>query len=407
VSALVADGPLPLPAEGGRGAADAGTIDAAAPVAASSASAPLVAQAPVVTPAPSPRAYARSRAVGQSLIPALAALAITIVLFSLAVGLAGFSPFQVWSLIVQGGFGDAFAWQNTLQRAAPLVLTGLAVALPAQAGRVIIGAEGALVLGGLAASAIGDVLADRHAGPILVWPAMGIAGALAGAVWIGIVGWLREKREVNETIASLLMSFIAIALFNQCVETVLRDPASLNKPSTRPLPDALMLPSMPGLDVHWGLALGIVVALLAWSVMRLTPLGMAVRVAGGNPRAALGVGLPVGLLTIGACAAGGACAGLAGATEVAAVHGAANAALIAGYGYSGILIAFAARFSPGGVIPVAILVGGIAASGSLLQRRLGLPDASVVVLLGFAFVALIGCETLRGRTFTLRRKAHG
>jgi simple sugar transport system permease protein len=347
------------------------------------------------------------RGLGQSLVPAAAALGLTVVLFSLAVALAGFNPLEVWSLIAEGGFGDAFAWQNTLQRAAPLLLTGLAVALPAQAGRVIIGAEGALVLGGLAASAIGDVLADRHAAALVVWPAMGIAGALAGGVWIGIVGWLREKREVNETIASLLMSFIAIALFNQCVETVLRDPASLNKPSTRPLPDALMLPSMPGLDVHWGLGLGIVVALIAWAVMRLTPLGMAVRVAGGNPRAALGVGLPVGLLTIGACAAGGACAGLAGSVEVAAVHGAANGSLVAGYGYSGILIAFAARFSPGGVIPVAILVGGIAASGSLLQRRLGLPDAAVIVLLGFAFVALIGCETLRGRRFSLHRRSRG
>jgi simple sugar transport system permease protein len=398
VSSLSATGALPVVASSGEAALPATT--SAATLAAAPAS--VVPAAPALPPSD----RARSRAIEQSLLPPLAALAITIVLFSLAVGLAGFNPVEVWSLIAQGGFGDAFAWQNTLQRAAPLVLTGLAVALPAQAGRVIIGAEGALVLGGLAASALGDQLADRQVAATVLWPAMAIAGALAGGVWIGIVGWLREKREVNETIASLLMSFIAIALFNQCVETVLRDPASLNKPSTRPLPDALMLPSMPGLDVHWGLALGIVVALIAWGVMRLTPLGMAVRVAGGNPRAALGVGLPVGVLTIGACAAGGACAGLAGAGDVAAVHGAANASLIAGYGYSGILIAFAARFSPGGVIPVAILVGGIAASGSLLQRRLGLPDASVLVLLGFAFVALIGCETLRGRTFSLRRKSH-
>ena len=361
-----------------------------------------------MAPAAPSQASQRAQALLQSLLPALAALVLTVLLFSLAVALAGFNPLEVWGLIVQGGFGDAFAWQNTLQRAAPLLLTGLAVALPAQAGRVIIGAEGALVLGGLAASAFGNVLADAKAGPVIVWPAMALAGALAGGVWIGLVGWLREKREVNETIASLLMSFIAIALFNQCVETVLRDPASLNKPSTRPLPEALMLPSMPGLDVHWGLAVGIVVALFAWGVMRLTPLGLALRVAGGNPRTALGVGLPVAWLTVGACAAGGACAGLAGAVEVGAVHGAANASLIAGYGYSGILIAFAARFSPAGVIPVAILVGGIAASGSLLQRRLGLPDAAVTVLLGFAFVALISCETLRGRSFNFgRSKPHG
>jgi len=337
----------------------------------------------------------RLHAVFDAALPALAALAITVLIFSAAVAAAGHDPVEVWTLIWTGGFGSAFAWQNTLQRAAPLILTGLAVALPAQAGRVIIGAEGALVLGGLAAAAIGTALADLS--PVVVWPAMALAGAFAGGVWIGLAGWLREQREVNETISSLLLSFIAIALFNQIVETVLRDPASLNKPSTKPLPDTLMLPPLPGLDVHWGLAIGIVVSLIAWGVMRLTPLGLALRVAGGNPRTALGVGLPVSLLTIGACAAGGACAGLAGAIEVGAVHGAANGSLIAGYGYSGILIAFAARFSPAGVVPVALLVGGIAASGSLLQRRLGLPDASVTVLLGFAFVALIGCETLRGR----------
>jgi len=346
---------------------------------------------------PAPPLAARLRALADALLPAAAALVITVLLFSAAVGLAGFDSLEVWGLIVMGGFGDAFAWQNTLQRAAPLILTGLAVALPAQAGRVIIGAEGALVLGGLAAAALGRALGLAALPPLLVWPLMALAGMVVGGFWIGIVGWLREKREVNETIASLLMSFIAIALFNQMVETVLRDPASLNKPSTHPLADAYMLPAMPGLDVHWGLGVGIVVAIVCWAVVKLTPLGLALRVAGGNPRTALGVGLPVMALTIGACAAGGAAAGLAGAVEVAAVHGAANASLIAGYGYSGILIAFAARFSPVGVVPVAILVGGIAASGSLLQRRLGLPDASVTVLLGFAFVALIGCETLRGR----------
>ncbi len=346
-------------------------------------------------------AMSRAAAVADAALPVAAALLITVLLFSAAVGLAGFNPLQVWVLIYDGGFGDAFAWQNTLQRAAPLMLTGLAVALPAQAGRVIIGAEGALVLGGLGAAALGTVLGGTS--PWAAWPLMALAGMLAGGLWIALAGWLREKREVNETISSLLLAFIAIALFNQCVETVLRDPASLNKPSTQPLPEALMLPAMPGLDVHWGLAAGVLLALLAAVVMRYTPLGLALKVAGGNPRTALGVGLPVATLTVGACFAGGAAAGLAGAIEVAAVHGAANGSLIAGYGYSGILIAFAARFSPAGVVPVALLVGGIAASGSLLQRRLGLPDAAVTVLLGFAFVALIGCETLRGRSFFWNR----
>jgi simple sugar transport system permease protein len=339
----------------------------------------------------------------QAGLPALAALAITIAAFSMAVGVAGFNPVEVWQLIYKGGFGDAFAWQNTLQRAAPLILTGLAVAVPAQAGRVIIGNEGALVLGGLAAASTGLWVGSWPVG--LAWAAMALAAMVVGGIWIGIVGWLREKREVNETIASLLMSFAGIAFFNQLVESVLRDPASLNKPSTRPIAENLALPTLPGFDVHWGLVLGIVLALIGWVVLRFTTLGLALRVAGGNPKAALGVGIPVAWMTIGACAVGGACAGLAGAVEVVAVHGAANASLISGYGTTGILIAFAARFSPAGVVPVAILVGGIAASGSLLQRRLGLPDAAVLVLLGFAFVALIACETLRGRSFRFGRKA--
>ena len=107
--------------------------------------------------------------------------------------------------------------------------------------------------------------------------------------------------------------------------------------------------------------------------------------------------LPANRLILLACALGGACAGLAGAVEVAAVHTNANASLIAGYGYAGILVAFIARQNPLAVIPVAILFGGFGAAGSLLQRRLGLPDASVLLLQGIAFVLILASEALRER----------
>ena len=123
--------------------------------------------------------------------------------------------------------------------------------------------------------------------------------------------------------------------------------------------------------------------------------GFALRVVGGNPRAAQLVGLPATRLILLACGLGGAAAGLAGAVEVAAVHTSANAALIAGYGYAGILVSFIARHHPLAVIPVAILFGGFGAAGSLLQRRLGLPDASVLVLQGIAFVLILASEALR------------
>jgi simple sugar transport system permease protein len=321
------------------------------------------------------------------------AIVVALLLFGLIVSFAGVSPVEVWVLLFKGAFGDWYSWQNTLQRAAPLMLTALCVAIPARAGLVVIGGEGALVLGGLACAALAQALPlpTNLAGTVMVC----VAGALAGALWVALAGWLRQYRGINETISSLLLAYVAIGLFKHLVEGPLRDPGSLNKPSTPALDEGLLISTIAGSDVHWGLVIGVVVCLVAGLWLRLTPSGFAVRVVGGNPRAAQLVGLPATRLVVLACALGGAAGGLAGAIEVAAVHTSANAALIAGYGYAGILVSFMARHNPVAVIPVAILFGGFGAAGSLLQRRLGLPDASVLLLQGIAFVLILASEALR------------
>ena len=154
----------------------------------------------------------------------------------------GYSPLQFFTLMYTGGFGSSFSLQNSLQRATPLLLTALCVAIPARLGLVVIGGEGALVLGGLMAAAV--------AVPLLGLPrAGGLAGhgrspgTAAGRSASALVGALRHYRGVNETISSLLIAYIAIAIMNQLVEGPLRDPASLNKPSTLPIGDAYMLPA--------------------------------------------------------------------------------------------------------------------------------------------------------------------
>jgi simple sugar transport system permease protein len=128
-----------------------------------------------------------------------------------------------------------------------------------------------------------------------------------------------------------------------------------------------------------------------------TTWGFAARIAGGNIRAAQVQGLPVGRLIIGFTALGGAFAGLAGYFEVSAVHGSANASLAAGYGYTGILIAFLARHNPLAIVPVAILLAGFEAASGLVQRRMDLPDATMLVLQGFVFIAILVSETFAGR----------
>ncbi|WP_172331166.1 ABC transporter permease [Mangrovicoccus sp. HB161399] len=333
----------------------------------------------------------RSEAV---LIP-LGALLIGLAIFSLFLLTQGKSPAEYFALVYKAGFGTAFSWQNTLSRTAPLLLAALCVALPARLGLTVIGGEGAIVLGGVAVGALALPLSGFPA--VIAIPVFLAAGALAGGLWIGAVGALRHWRGVNETIASLLMAYIAIALMNHLVEGPLRDPASLNKPSTHPLPDALRIGNIPGWDVHWGLVAGIVACIVSWVLIDRTTLGFAARVAGGNVRAAQVQGLPVGKLIVGFTALGGAFAGLAGAFEVAAVQGSANASLAAGYGYTGILIAFLARHNPLAIIPVAILLAGFEASSGLVQRRMGLPDASTLVLQGIVFTVILISDTAYGR----------
>ena len=316
-------------------------------------------------------------------------------LFGVFVWFGGRDPLQLWKLMFVGAFGDAFSWQNTLQRAAPLMLTALTVALPARAGLTVIGGEGALVLGGLACAGLPYLmpLPGGMAGTAMLLS----AAALAGAAWIALAGALRQYRGVNETISSLLLGYIAIALFKHFVEGPMRDPSSLNKPSTFPVPEDMRIGGIAGYDVHWGLAWGVGLCLLAALWLARSTHGFATRVVGGNARAARLVGLPTNRLIITACALGGSACGLAGGIEVAAVHTSANASLIAGLGYAGILVSFVARHQPLAIIPVAILFGGFGAAGSLLQRRMGLPDASVQVLLGFTFVLVLAAEAWRGR----------
>ena len=331
----------------------------------------------------------------EPLLISLGAICATLLLFGVFLVFDGLNPLDVYEVMFRGAFGTSFSFQNTLQRSAPLMLTALCTALPMQLGLLVIGGEGALVVGGVAASVAG--LAMRDSTPYVVLTAMLLAGALAGGLWIALVGVLRAYRGVNETISSLLLSYIAIAMMNHLVEGALRDPESLNKPATRHIGEVNMLGPIPSLDVHWGLIYGLIACVVGWVLMKRTVFGFAAAMTGGNMRAALLSGLRVRHLMVVTCFLAGACAGIAGMVEVAAVHGRANASLVAGYGYTGILVAFVARQNPIGVIPVALLLGGIGASGGLLQRNFNLPDASVNVLQGILFMVILVSETMYGK----------
>ncbi|MGJ3253566.1 MAG: ABC transporter permease [Elainellaceae cyanobacterium] len=330
----------------------------------------------------------------ESIMIPIAAVGVALVIFGAFCAASGANPLAVYESIWKAAFGKWSTFQNSLIRAAPLMLSALCTALPARLGLVIIGNEGALVIGGLAAVSVG--LALSSAPPLVVQIGMAIAGMGAGGLMIAAAGALRHYRGVNETISSLLLNYIGTAAMNHLVNGPMRDPSSLNKPSTFPIVDANMLGTIPGTRVHWGLAYGLIACIIAYILIQRTTFGFAARTAGGNIRAARIAGLPVGKLTVMICFLAGSCAGLAGMVEVAAVQGAANESLNVGYGYGGILVAFVARHNPLAAALVSVLLGGILASGGILQRSHGLPDATVLVFQGIVFLVILYSESLYG-----------
>lgn len=317
------------------------------------------------------------------------------ILFGVFCATQGASPVAVFAAIYKAAFGSWYSWQNTLVRTSPLLLTALCTALPARLGLVVIGNEGALVVGGVAAVAAGLAFA---AFPMLAMlGAMALAAMICGGLWIAAVGVLHYQRGVNETISSLLMNYIAIAVMNHLVNGPMRDPSSLNKPSSFPIPEDKMIPVIGASNVHYGLLLGIATCLFAWILMEHTTFGFKVRMIGGNIRAARMAGLPVATIGLITCFLAGAAAGLAGMIEVAAIHGRANESLAAGYGYAGILVAFVGRHRGLPILLVGTLLGGILASGGILQREFKLPDSTILVFQGLVFLVILFSDSFYGR----------
>jgi general nucleoside transport system permease protein len=339
----------------------------------------------------------------ESILIPTGAIVVSLFVFGVFCLLAGANPFAVYASIYKAAFGSWYSFQNTLVRAAPLMLCSLCTAIPFRLGLVMIGNEGALVIGGLCATMAGLQL--PNASPLTVQIVMALVGMVAGGLWITVAGALKYYRGVNETISSLLMNYIAIAILNQAINTWIRDPSSLNKPGSYPIPDEQMLQPIGDTTIHWGLIFGLIACVGAWVLLNQTTLGFQIRTIGGNMRAARIAGLSVGRITLITCFLAGAFPGLAGMVEVAAIHGRANESLNAWYGYSGILVAFLARHNPLGCILISVLLGGLLASGGILQRDLHLPDATVMVFQGLVFLLILFSESLYGRFKVFREKS--
>jgi simple sugar transport system permease protein len=298
-------------------------------------------------------------------------------------------------------FGDSYSISESFVKATPILLCALAVILPARLGLISVGGEGQLYFGALTGTAI--VVFFPNASIFLLLPAMLATGALGGAIWGGAAGLLRARCNVNETISTLLMNYVAVLLVNYAIYGAWKDPSSLGWPASIAFPPAATVPSLFGTRVHAGLIFGVIAAIILHIGVSYTRWGIALKVLSGNSKVGAMAGFSFVRQTLFVMAIGGALAGFAGICETSAIQGRLQAGLSVGYGLTGFLVAWLSGQHFLRAIPIAILIGGLIAAGDALQLYSKIPSASATILQGLLFVAALGASGLAGR----RSARHG
>lgn len=322
----------------------------------------------------------------------LVAIAFTLLVSSLLVLWAGAPVGRTYALLLQGSVGSVFALSETLTRAIPLMLTGLAAAVAFRAKLFNIGAEGQLYVGALAAVAVGGM----HGGeglplpPALLFVLMFVAAALAGALLLLGPALLRARLGVDEVVTTLLLNFIVLLFVSMMLDGAMKDPLAMGWPqSVTLLPELELSKLIPQTRVHTGLLAACALAAGLWALMRYGTAGFDIRAVGANPRAAAFAGVPVTRTIVLVALLSGGLAGLAGAIEVAGRTSYVTLDMSPGYGYSGIVIAMLAGLHPLGVLLAAVFVAGVLVGADSMSRAIGVPTYLADVMVATALISVL------------------
>ena len=326
------------------------------------------------------------------------AFIVALIIGGILIAFAGGNPIASYAHIARASFGNIGVLSDTIVKATPIMLTALACSVAFRMKLWNIGAEGQFIMGAWGASAI--VLAPVLAPESPRWlflPVMAVAGLSMGAAWGFIPGYLKAKFNVNEIITTLMMNYIAISWANFWVFAVWTEGGFQMSPR---FPEAAWLPrlsdyasSIPifrGLTTHAGLLLGIGAAIVVWFIIYRSRWGYEIRLIGDNPQAARYAGINISRNTIWVMMLSGALAGLGGMSEVAGVvHRLQTAPLAAGYGFTGIIVAWLAKLNPFAIVVVSILFGALILAGREIQ-----PSGVPRMIQGIILVCLIASDFL-------------
>ena len=324
----------------------------------------------------------------------VAAVGLALALAAAPLGWAGADLAGAYRQLAVASFGSWFALAETLTRATPLILTGLAVAVAFRARLWNIGAEGQLYLGAVVAVALGS--GAIQAPPLVLLPLILAASAAAGALLMLGPTWLKLRLGVDEVVTTLLLNFVALLLVGMLLEGPMQDPMSLGWPQSAPVIAEATLPRLAARTrVHAGLLVALAAAVLVWIYLERTTWGFETRAVGSNARAAGYAGMPVGRVLLRTGLISGALAGLAGAGEVAGLKGYLTQDLSPGFGYTGIVVAMLAQLQPLAVVLAAVFVAAVFVGADSMSRTAGVPSyiADLVVALSLLTMLLAGLIT--------------
>jgi simple sugar transport system permease protein len=318
-------------------------------------------------------------------LPVLALVATLGVAMALAL-VAGANPVAVLGQIARGALGSRFAVLETLNRATPLIFTGLAVVVAFRAKLWNIGAEAQLYAGAIMAVLLGT----GALGSPWVLPVSAAAAMLAGAALLLGPVLLKTRAGVDEVVTTLLLNFIMFLFVSYLLEGPMKDPLGMGWPKSPALiPDARLPRIVEGLRLHWGFALAILAAVIVWVIQTRTTLGFEIRTVGQNPEAARFAGMPVDAVLVKTALLSGGLAALAGWSQVAGLKGHLSLDLSPGFGYTGIIVAMLALLHPLGVVVTAIFVAGIFVGSDAMSRAAGVPTYIADMLLAVALLFMV------------------
>ncbi len=327
-----------------------------------------------------------------------AAIIISLILGAIVIALVGGDPFRSYAHIARASFGNIGVLSDTIVKATPIILTALACSVAFRMRLWNIGAEGQFIMGAFGATAVVMIpLLPADTSPWIFIPTMMVAGMITGGLWGFIPGYLKAKLQVNEIITTLMLNYIAIAWINFFIFAVWSEggfPMTMKFPITAWLPRLLdyadQLPILRGLTTHLGLFIGIGAAVVVWFIIYRSRWGYEIRLIGDNQRAAEYAGINIARNTILVMILSGALAGLGGVSEVSGVvHRLQTSPVAAGYGFTGIIVAWLAKLNPFAIILVSILFGALLLAGREIQ-----PSGITRMIQGIILVSLIASDFL-------------